>query len=76
MIDPAEALSTAQREYDEVEDALLRRLPEFRYYLAVQDPHVRPRYEQAISTDPEFRRWQELAAEITKLHEQAGGIVK
>jgi hypothetical protein len=72
MIDPAAALSAAQREYDEVEERLLRKLPEFRHYLAVQDPDDRRQYEQAISTDPEFRRWQRLAAEIAKLHEEQG----
>jgi hypothetical protein len=69
MNDPVEArLSAAQREYDEVEEVLLRRLPEFRLYLALLDPDARARCKQILSADPEFQRWCALAAEITRLY--------
>jgi hypothetical protein len=75
MIDPVEArLSAAQREYDEVEEVLLRKLPEFQIYLAIPDPDERSRYEPALSTDPDFRRWRALAAKITNLYLAMGGV--
>jgi hypothetical protein len=73
MPDPIdEHLFAVQREYDELEAALLQMLPEFREYLAANDSDDRRRQEQRLSTHPDFQRWQALGAEIAALYAAKG----
>jgi hypothetical protein len=67
-----EHLFAVQREYDDLEAALLQMLPEFREYLAANDSGERRRQEQRLSTHPDFRRWQALVAEIAALYAAKG----
>ena len=65
-------LSAAQREYDGLEEMLLRRHPALRLYLYEEKANRRAAHEQQLLADPEFRRWQALAVEITRLVLQKG----
>ena len=73
MPDPIdEHLFAVQREYDDLEAALLQMLPEFREYLAANDPDERWLQEQRLSTHPVFLRWKTLVAEIAALYAAKG----
>jgi hypothetical protein len=73
MPDPIdEHLFAVQREYDDLEAALLQMLPEFREYLAANDPDERWLQEQRLSTHPDFLRWKTLGAEIAALYAAKG----
>jgi hypothetical protein len=68
MIDLSdERLFALQQEYDELEAALLERLPEFRLYLASRDHDDRQWHERHFSTNANFQRWQALE-EVIELH--------
>ena len=64
--------SWVQREYDDLEAALLQMLPEFREYLAANDSDERWLQEQRLSTHPDFLRWKTLVAEIAALYAAKG----
>jgi hypothetical protein len=69
MIDVSdERLFALQEEYDELEAALLERLPEFRLYLASRDPDERRRHERYFSINVDFQRWQALAEQIAEVY--------
>jgi hypothetical protein len=73
MPDPIdEHLFAVQREYDDLEAALLQTLPEFREYLAANDSDERRLQEQRLSTHPDFLRWKTLVAEIAALYAAKG----
>jgi hypothetical protein len=73
MPDPIdEHLFAVQREYDDLEAALLQMLPEFREYLAANDSDERRLQEQRLSTHPDFLRWKTLVAEIAALYAAKG----
>jgi len=64
-----ECLFVLQQEYDELEAALLERLPEFPRYLATRGYDERREYERHFSTDYDFQRWQALAEQIAEIYE-------
>jgi hypothetical protein len=69
MSDPIDIqLFASQREFDELQAALVENLPDFRLYLSANNPNERRQYEQDLSIRPEFQRWQALAAKIAALY--------
>jgi hypothetical protein len=63
-----ERLLALQQEYDELEAALVERLPEFPLYLASREHDERRRHEHHFSTNTDFQRWQALAEQIAEIY--------
>jgi hypothetical protein len=73
MSDPIDIqFFASQREFDELQAALVENLPDFRLYLSANNPNERRQYEQDLSIRPEFQRWQALAAKIAALYAAQG----
>jgi hypothetical protein len=77
MPDPIdEHLFAVQREYDDLEAALLQMLPEFREYLAANDSDDRRRQEQCLSTHPWPAPMNTFVVEVTSArHLRRAGTV-
>jgi hypothetical protein len=63
-----ERLFALQQEYDELEAALVERLPEFPRYLASREQDERRRHEHHFVTNADFQRWQAIAEQIAAIY--------
>jgi len=61
-------LCILQQEYDELEAALVEKLPEFPRYLASREQGERREHERYFVTNADFQRWQALAEQIADIY--------